>query len=406
MSKAENTENRDEDRFDERLYMSSQEAARELGVSIATLYSYVSRRNIRTKQIEGTRKRLYWRADIARAKRGAEGVETSFGLGHESDITLLTTEGPFYRGMSAIKLAETYTLEQVAGLLWRSEEAEVFGGKPSAGSPEIAQLLNVLCDMPTTDKAIALLPLLEKANARAFDLSETGMARSGADVLRWYTAILTGRDTSSSEPLHEQIASSIGATSGASDLIRRLLVLSADHGFGAGTFAVRAVASTGVSPYRSVLAGLAITAGRRSRLGRTEAIWRFVSELTASADPKTAVLQRLRDGEAVPGFDSPQIYGGFDPRADAFLKSMERQFGDHPDYRKLCLAADVMVEVAEKGPGLALTNMLLMKMIGLPHNKVLYLLGRCAGWIAHSIEQYQHGEIVSPNTIHRTIGAP
>ncbi len=381
--------------------MSAEEAAAELGVTVETLYSYVSRKKIKTKRINGTRNRLYWRADISRAgRRGGGAAGETAGMAR-TDITLVTPEGPFYRGRNAIALSDSLTLEETAALLWQTEVGTVFTSSLPSAPTGLESLSGVLCDADSTDKAIALLPFLEQTNPRAFDLSPTGMCRSGADVLRWYTAILTDADRPSAAPMHEQIADHLGAPPEMADLIRRMLVLSADHGFGAGTFAVRAVASTGVSPYRSVIAGLTITAGRRSRLGRAETIWRFMREVLDSSDPTQIVMRRLRDGETIPGFDSPAPYDQTDPRAQALLSAIEAVYGDHPIFKKITEAAAAVKESLELNPSFALTNMLIMTLSGLPHNRVLYILGRCAGWVAHSIEQSQSGVMVAPDSIYR-----
>jgi citrate synthase len=385
---------------DERMFMNAEEAAAELGVTVETLYSYVSRKKIRTKRVDGTRKRLYWRADVSRARRGGAKARPDADIA-QTDITLVTAEGPYYRGRNAIELSETLTLEQTAALLWQVDEDSIFTSTLPSAPPGLEALSKVLDDAVSTDKAIALLPFLEQANPRAFDLSPSGMSRTGADVLRWYAAILTDADRPSAAPMHEQIADRVSASHDVADLIRRMLVLSADHGFGAGTFAVRAVASTGVSPYRSVVAGLAITAGRRSRLGRSESLWRFMSEVADSNDPAKIVIQRLRDGETVPGFDSPAAYEMADPRAEALIGAVERVYGDHPTFRKVMTAATAVKDAFDLSPSFALANMLTTTLSGLPHNRVLYVLGRCAGWIAHSIEQYQIGEMVSPQAIYR-----
>ncbi len=57
----------------EDLYLSAEEAAALLGISLPTLYAYVSRKNIRSLKIPGTPKRRYWAEDIQRlVKRPAE----------------------------------------------------------------------------------------------------------------------------------------------------------------------------------------------------------------------------------------------------------------------------------------------------------------------------------------------
>ena len=55
------------------LHLSAQQAAAELGVSVATLYAYVSRGLIRSEPRPGTRARLYRAEDVrALAHRGGD----------------------------------------------------------------------------------------------------------------------------------------------------------------------------------------------------------------------------------------------------------------------------------------------------------------------------------------------
>lgn len=383
------------------LYMTAQEAAAELGVTINTLYSYVSRKRLRTRQVPGTRQRIYWRADIARAKAGLWKRAEPGARPDNTDITLLTPQAPFYRGRNAIELSDHMTLEEVAALLWQIDGDQAFAPTTATVPAELDSMGNMLSHAMTTDKAIALLPFLEHANPRAFDLSHAGMCRTGADVLRWYAAILTDADRPSAEPLHEQVARHLGASAEVADVIRRLLVLSADHGFGAGTYAVRAVASTGVTAYRSVLAGLTITSGRRSRLGQSEGIWQFLREVADSTDPRSVVVRRLREGERIPGFDSPQPYEGQDPRAEAMLRHLETIYGSHSLFKKVRRTSEVVGETLDLFPSFALVNILFGQLVGLDPHRVLYVLGRCAGWVAHSIEQSLSGDFAAPSATYR-----
>lgn len=372
---------------DNKLFITAREAAEELGVTLNTLYSYVSRKGLRTRQIPGTRNRLYWRADIEKAKGGLSKRAALPAHVDDTDITLLTPSAPYYRGRNAIELSDSYTLEQVAALLWQVDEAQAFVMGTPVVPGEIDSLGKLIAGAPTTDKAIALLPFLEQANPRAFDLSHAGMCRTGADVLRWYAAILTDADRPSRAPLHEQVAAFLGASPEVAAIIRRILVLSADHGFGAGTHAVRAVASTGVTAYRSVLAGLAITAGHRGGQGRTVGTAQFLREIDECLDPHPLVVRRLRDGEGVPGFDSPYPYVDHDPRAQALLRHIEEVYGDTPLLRKVRTTTDIVREALNLSPSFAFANILFSRLAGVERHRVLYILGRCAGWVAHSIEQ-------------------
>jgi len=380
------------------LYINAEEAAAELGVSITTLYTYISRRGIRSQQVQGTKKRRYWRSDIDRIKAGKGHAPVSpILIGQEdSELTLLTPDGPYYRGQSAIELSESYSLEDTAALLWGVDRASVFGYTTAIAPPELRDLYKVFKDVSLADKAIGILPSIERGNPRAYDLSKEGMCRTGADLMRWYAAFFTNRDVTSREPLHVQTASVCSGGDEVADLIRRVLVVSADHGFGAGTFAVRAVASTGVTPYRSVLAGFAIAPGRRSVLGGTGAIVRLLAELASSPNPQSVIARRMQEGEDLPGFRIPRPYVHGDPRVRTVLEHLQRIRGDHPMVVKALAAFTYAETEIGRYPGFGMVNDLVAQVIGLPSREYLYPLGRCAGWVAHSIERYQAGDVDPP----------
>lgn len=380
------------------LYIDAEQAAAELGVSLATLYTYISRRGIRSQQVPGTKKRQYWKADIERVKnrRTAAPAAPAPDRQQDSSITLLTPTGPFYRGQSAIELSDTHTLEDTAALLWNAERDAVFRSGGSTAPAELRRLYDVFGAASIADKAIGILPFVERANPRAYDLSHEGMCRTGADLMRWYAAICAGRETTSSEPLHLQIAALCDGDDEVADLIRRVLVISADHGFGAGTYAIRAVASTGVTPYRSVLAGFAIAPGRRNVLGHRAAIARLLDELAGSDDPRAVVARRMQEGDDLPGFRFPWPYVGGDPRSRRLIEDLRQVRGDHPLVVKVFTAFSYAEEELGKFPGHGMVNDLIARVLGLPSREYLYPLGRCAGWVAHSIEQYEAGDIDPP----------
>ncbi|HZZ69512.1 MAG TPA: citrate synthase [Phenylobacterium sp.] len=374
--------------------MSAAEAAEALGVSRQTLYVYVGRKGIRSQAIEGTRQRKYWRADVERVGRGDRDAEppAAGDFRQETAVTLITETDLFYRGRSAVELAENASFESVAALLWSVPEADVFGQRPPAQPPTYAAVYELMKAEEDVNRATALFPGLEEANPRAYDLSVTGMARTGADVLRWLAAITVSADAAPTGPIHEFLAERLGRGAVDADLIRRVLVLSADHGFEPGTVAVRGVASTGVSPWRSVMTGLSISFGRRGRLGSHDAVRRLLREIAESPDPAAPIIQRIKDGEDLPGFES-EVYAHGDPRARALVAAAQRLLPDDPAFHRLQAALRAAREIRGLEPNFALLCLFVQGRIGLGPRSALFSLGRSAGWIAHSIEQYQAGEM-------------
>jgi citrate synthase len=374
------------------LYVSAETAAQMLRVSLPTLYAYVSRKKIRSQSVPGTRRNRYWRADIERVAGGDEApaAERPGGLRRETDITLITEQGPHYRGENAVRLSETRSVEDVAALLWQADRSAVFTGALPNAPAQLTKMLQLLSGTSAADRATAVFPFIEIANPRAYDLTRDGMCQTGVDVLRWLAAFLIKTHSPSSDPLHVSVARGLGASDDMADLIRRVMVLSADHGFEPGTYAVRAVASTGVTPYRSVLTGLSVSMGRRTKIGRHEGLARLLNEVANSREPQDPVVRRMREGEEILGFGS-DLYKNGDPRARAVLQRLTEIFVDDTDFRKLQRAIAVVRDSKGLEPDFALTNVYLARRLGMDSKDSLFILGRAVGWIAHSIEQYEVG---------------
>jgi citrate synthase len=313
---------------------------------------------------------------------------------------LLTERGPYYRGRSAIELAESASLEDVAALLWQVDERDVFTPAAPRCGKNFKALDRLLSSEAGVDRAIAHFPFLEHANPRSYNLSPGCMARTGADVVRWLAAIMLGQGTAHTDPIHVQFGRVLGLTKELTDLVRRLLVLAADNGFEQSTFAVRAVASMGVTPWRAVATGLAVATGRRSKLENSDALRRFIAEIIATEAPEEPVMRRIREGEALPGFVSP-VYPKGDPRAGAVFEYCDRALAQDVAYKRLKRALDLTRELHDIKPGFALAGTFAAARLGLGTRgtpasviptQAPYLIGRSIGWIAHAIEQYKAGE--------------
>ncbi len=298
-------------------YLTAREAAAELNVSRATLYAYVSRGLVRSEAVDGSRSRLY-RADDVRAIRsrktadiGPEAIAAT-ALTHgnpvlESAITLIADGELYYRGRDVKELARSSSLESVAGLLWQCGTQDPFAN----AAPDIDTFTSPLSGIA---RCQALLPLAAEQDLAAYNLAADSVARTGAGLLRLLTAGFTNH-APSIEPIHAQLAASWGGGPAAAKLIRAALVLCADHELNASTFTVRCVASTRVTPYGAVMAGLAALQGPRHG-GQTARVAALFDEVARADSPAAAVAARLRRGERLPGFGHT-LYPEGDPRCTA-----------------------------------------------------------------------------------------
>lgn len=393
-------------------YITAEEAAEILGVRRSTIYAYVSRKGVRSQQVSGTRQHRYWRPDVealrSRARRGEARIRPA-----DTNITLVSERGLFYRGVDAAELAETASFEEAAALLWQTE-ASVFASDPPRGSALFGELDRLLQAEAGVDRALAHFPFLEHANPRCYDLTPAGMALTGTDIARWLTAIILNTGRASAEPIHLQFQQSLALTPELTDLLRRLLVLAADHGITEDTRAVRTMANTGVTPWRAVAVGLSIAVGRHSRFGQNDSLRRFVSEILALENPETVVVRALREGRDVPGFGSV-LHSEGDPRAAALLAYADRALHDHAAFRKLRRAIDLAREFRGVRPNFALVSTFVeevaglqsrRRFVGLSSSEAPYLVGRSAGWVAHCIEETASRSIEPPASHYRGVLPP
>ena len=139
--------------------MNAAEAADALGISRATLYSYVSRGLIRSTAMPGSsRERRYASDDVIRLRNRAEErreprkiAERALHWGVpvlESSITLIDNGRLYYRGCDVADLLRGHSVEQVAALIWTGDPNVDFsatplhvvaGGKSSEGLPFVAR---------------------------------------------------------------------------------------------------------------------------------------------------------------------------------------------------------------------------------------------------------------------------
>src|SRR6202044_2060913 len=252
------------------LSLSAREASAGLATSPATLYAYGSRGLIRSEPSSDSRSHRYRAEDIRNLKqrrapspepRGLRSFDADLPV-MDSAIATITEDGPIYRGVNCIELAETDTLEHAATLLWDVTGVDPFSpDNCPLVSAEMRSVAAAARHAAPIDRSIAVLALAASADPRAFTRAADGRAMVGGRILRLVVATMLN-GTPSAEPLHLQIAKAWAPDNKhAADLIRRALVLLADHELNASTFTVRCAASTGLSLYDAIIAGLVALKG-------------------------------------------------------------------------------------------------------------------------------------------------
>jgi len=308
------------------------------------------------------------------------------GLTASSAITLVTERGSFYRGISAVDLADHATLEDVARLLWGADGFDPFTDPSGALPANWGALVKLSAGFNGLDRATMLLPAIEGANPRAHDLSKPAFLRSGVDALQWLAALMLKQVRPARVPLHRFVGTVTRCGAKLEDAVRRVLVLAADQAFQPATYAVRATASTGATPYRCVISGFAAASGKRLPSVRASLFTRFINEIDSASDPTEPVRTRMRESEDLPGFgfspfDTP------DPRADALLGSLKKVLAGDRAFGRFDRAVGLASELSGKPPDFAFLAAYVNGRIGADQHLNLVRLSRVVGWIAHAWEQ-------------------
>ena len=139
--------------------------------------------------------------------------------------------------------------------------------------------------------------------------------------MRLLVATMLGRAPSAA-PLHLQLADAWAPDNkDAGDLLRRALVLLADHELNASTFTVRCAASTGLNLYDAMIAGLVALKGPKH--GGAGLLAAQLVETGRSTTSQPSIRERVALGERFPGFGHG-VYKSGDPRAMALLDALAR----------------------------------------------------------------------------------
>ena len=375
--------------------LSAADAARLLGVSLPTLYSYVSRGLLASVSNGESRRKRYPQEDVLRlaarkndAKRGGQTAVAAMHWGLpvlETRISHILDGRLLYRGCEATALAESATLETAASLLWDDGAGDYFRQDAPAqqqelvsapDAPPLARAMLAMAMLTTTDIAHAL--------------------QSGPALMRLLAAALL-QMAPSALPLHQQLAQAWQADAEQTELLRAALVLLADHELNTSTFAVRCVASTGASLPAALGAGLAALSGNKHGGGSAAARCMLMQALDApdARDAIGAFYKMLAPEFA--GFGHP-LYPLGDPRAAYLLEILSTLAHGHPQLDAILSICATAGELLDAKPNADLALAAMELAFDWPDGAALsvFALARSAGWIAHAAEQAASAALIRP----------
>lgn len=385
--------------------LGADEAAKLLGVSKATLYSYVSRGMLSSRLTKpGSRKRTYDRGELLALKHrssfrrdpelaAAEVIE--FGvpiLG--TSISQITETEHSYRGLSSRELARSYSFEQVAELLWtgRRNGTTLPTPDPAWSKPlDLSLLENVHRELTPIEQMQTILPRLQHRRLHSFGTDPSVLLGSAVELIRFLVFLSSDNDHSGRISEGLSAAWSVDASA-----LETLLIVVADHELNIATFTARCAASAGSSLHQAVLAGLAALQGYRHLFGQVSEAKLFMQEVMQSGDPHSVVRGYLRRRGTIPGIQNPyrRLYTGPDPRVTTLIDNLV----DAEHYELLVETLDVISEATNEPPRIDFALAVSEPLLGLPHDSIhsVIAIGRTAGMIAHIFEQYGSERVIRP----------
>jgi citrate synthase len=362
--------------------LSSEEAARRLGVKVSTLYAYVSRGLLESHRDPTRRSSLFELSDVeslAARSRGGRQTESRLATITTGVTQLRQDQGPVYRGRAATALALASTFEEVAALLWQSDASGDWS-VPDLGA----------CPLTSTlDRMRWALVMCGATDPLRADARPVAVARAARRVIAALTDVVGpgpgGEDAAT--PIARRLAHRLGGSgpSLSAAAVDAALILMADHELATSTMAVRIAASVRSDLYDALLAGLATLAGPLHG-GASQQAYELLVVAERDGVPR-ALNDVLRQHRHLPGFGHA-VYKNGDPRFDALLSLAEPLLG--PDRRTML--HEVLDLAAAHDVPLANCDLALAALswgTGMPPDagRTIFSVARIAGWTAHYMEE-------------------
>jgi len=337
-------------------------------------------------------------------------------------------EGFFhYRQYSAVELASSRTFEDVwhlllSGRLPDASERQAFmaatavrralppavlAALPSIAASGAAPMTQLSAGLAVAGGAMGLRPMLDIGEADRLD-DAVGLVAVVPTIVAALHRLGQGLAPIEPDPSLGHAADYLRMVTGTppddarARALDTYLVLTADHGFNASTFAGRVIASTGADLGACVVGALGALSGPLHGGAPSRAL-DLLDEIGDPARSAAVVEERLRRGDRIMGFGHA-VYVGEDPRS-VLLGQVAAELGGPQSELAHATEAAVVEALARLKPDRELrTNVefyagVVMERCGIPRTlfSPTFAVSRTAGWCAHALEQAAARRLIRPS---------
>lgn len=326
-----------------------------------------------------------------------------------------------YRGIDIHELARSSTFEEVTYLLWFSAlpsraNLDVFRRKLNERRALPERLLAVLRDIPSDGTPMDALRTAVSALG-LFDPNVNDMSREAQlekalrltalfpSILAAYYRISKGQEPIAPHSSLDTAANFLYMFTGtvpdeqAARVLDVSLILHADHGMNASTFASIVTASTLSDMYSAITSAIGALKGPLHG-GANEGVIHNLLDIGTLDNVDAWVKRKFDAHEKIMGFGHA-VYKAYDPRATE-LKRIAKEVGAKAGSTKWVEMTERMEQAVwaakQLYPNVDLYSASVYYTLGIPtpYFTPVFAISRVSGWTAHVMEQYADNKLLRP----------
>lgn len=338
-----------------------------------------------------------------------------------------------YRGYNIEELAENASFEEVAYLLWhgslpKRHELEAFQTQLANERAVPSHVYDLLCALPRTadpmDALRTAVSFLASLDPEMGDNSKEANLRKAVRLTAKVPTLVAAfhRHRQNQDLLEPRKENSLAGNflymlfgvqpdAYVAKTLDTCLVLHADHGFNASTFAARVTAATLSDMYAAVVSAIGALKGPLHG-GANFVVLEMLKDI-GNVDHVRPYIHSVLEGQRnVPGMPPKRIagfghrvYKAMDPRAKV-LRKMSRTLAERAgDFRWIEISEEVErvmedIGMTAKGvyPNVDFFSASAYYTMGMDVSLFtpLFAISRTAGWTAHIIEQHENNRLIRP----------
>ncbi|MBX5447647.1 MAG: bifunctional 2-methylcitrate synthase/citrate synthase [Acidothermus cellulolyticus] len=330
-----------------------------------------------------------------------------------------------YRGYPAAQLAERYSIEHVAYLLWYGElptaaEFDAFTGRIRAAyrlDPAVADwLATTRPDTHPMDLLRTAVSILGATDSSTPQLDRDTTVAQATRLLAQMPAIVAAiqRHRHAQPPIPADPGLGIAENFfhmcfddvPSEPIVRAFetsLILYAEHGFNASTFTARVVTSTLADLYSAITAAIGALKGPLHG-GANEAVMYMLQQIDSPEAAADWVRRALERKERIMGFGH-RVYKHGDSRVPAMekaLKTVAAERGATDLLARYHAVQDAVYQAKQLLPNLDFPAGPAYYLMGfdIPIFTPIFAMARVTGWVAHVLEQRADNALIRPLAVY------